>query len=516
MRPQEQDSTRFEPSEVEPRLVSAWLGSGLTTPGEEGGASERFSLALPPPNVTGTLHMGHALNGTIQDCLARHYRLRDRRVKWIYGTDHAGIATQTQVERRVVEEGTTRRALGRDAFVERVWRWREDYGGRIAEQLKRLGATCDFADERFTLDPGYAAAVQKVFVDLHAKGAIYRDEYIVNWDPGSQSAISDLEVEEREVLDTLYHVAYPLADGSGEVVVATVRPETMLADVAIAVNPGDERHRHLVGREAVLPLVGRRLPIVADEYVKPEFGTGCLKITPAHDRNDFEIGRRHGLGEPRAIDERGRMTDLVARFAGLTSLEAREAVVSDLRAQGLLRAEEPYVHAVPFSHRSGERIEPLISLQWFMRMEELAVPAIDALRDGRVRIHPASQARRCVEWTRGDPPVVHLASAVVGPPDPGLVPRRGDVCRRRRSRGRRVGAGSRRARHVVLVRAVAVRGARLAHAHARAARLLSHRRARHGARHPVPVGRPHDHARARAGRRRAVPRGVRALGDPGA
>jgi valyl-tRNA synthetase len=397
-----QDRTRFEPSEVEPRIVERWLQSRLHHPEPEGTAAENYSIAIPPPNVTGVLHMGHALNGSIQDALIRYHRLLGQRVRWILGTDHAGIATQKQVERALQAEGTSREEIGREAFVERVWRWREQYGGSIIEQFKRLGATADYEDERFTLDDAYVRAVMKVFVDLYDKGLIYRDHYLVNWDPGSRSAISDLEVEDREVTDTLYHVAYPLEDASGEIVVATVRPETMLADTAIAVHPEDERYRDLVGRTAVLPLVGRHLTIIADDYVKIDFGTGVLKITPGHDPNDFEIGRRHELDEVSVIGEDGRMTaEAGTDFAGFTVEEAREKVVAALTEQGLIRHSEPYTHTVPFSHRSGERIEPLISLQWFMAMAELAAPAIAAVEDGRLRIHPESQSRRYLEWLRG-------------------------------------------------------------------------------------------------------------------
>ncbi len=394
-----QDRPRFDPTEVEPRITEAWLGSGLTHPEPEGTAAENYSIAIPPPNVTGALHMGHALNGSIQDTLTRWHRMSGRRAKWILGTDHAGIATQAQVEKLLKTEGTSRLEIGRDAFTDRVWEWRAQYGGTIVEQFKRLGATCDFEAERFTLDEGYVQAVLKVFVRLYDKGLIYRDNYMVNWDPGTRSAISDLEVEDREVTDTLFRVAYPLTDGSGDVVVATVRPETMLADTAIAVNPGDERYAHLVGKTVTLPLVGRRLPIIADEYVKTDFGTGCLKITPGHDPNDFEIGRRHGLAEISVIGEDGRMTEAAGdEYAGLTVQEAQAKVVAALREQGFMRQEDPYTHTVPFSHRSGSRIEPLISLQWFMRMDELAQPALDVVREGRVRIHPESQRRRYDEW----------------------------------------------------------------------------------------------------------------------
>ncbi len=414
--------TRYDPAAVEPRIVERWLESGLFHPAPEGSAEENYSIAIPPPNVTGVLHMGHALNNSVQDCLIRYHRMRGRRTKWILGTDHAGIATQTQVERALLEEGASREELGRSRFVERVWAWREQYGGAIIEQLKRLGASCDYEEERFTLDDEYVRAVLHVFVALYDKGYIYRDRYLVNWDPGTRSAISDLEVEDREVTDTLYYIDYPLESGSGAITVATVRPETMLADTAIAVHPDDERYQRLIGETAILPLVGRRLRIIADEYVKPEFGTGALKITPGHDPNDFEIGRRHGLAEITVIGEDGRITaDAPEQFVGLTVAEAQEAVVTALRAAGLIARTEAYTHLVPFSHRSGERIEPLISLQWFMRMEELAAAAIQAVRDGRLRIHPNSERLRYLQVAGEHPPVVHLPPAVVGSSDPRLV-----------------------------------------------------------------------------------------------
>ncbi|HTX32114.1 MAG TPA: valine--tRNA ligase [Solirubrobacteraceae bacterium] len=391
--------TRYDPSEVEPRIVERWLASGLFHPAPEGTADENYSIAIPPPNVTGSLHMGHAYQDAVMDTLIRLHRTRGQRTKWILGTDHAGIATQTQVERLLESEGTSREALGRAEFERRVWQWREEYGGVIIEQLKRFGASCDYEDERFTLDPEYAAAVMRVFVALYEKGYIYRDRYLVNWDPGSRSAISDLEVEDREVTDTLYYVRYPLGSGDGSVTVATVRPETMLADVAVAVHPDDERYASLVGQTAILPLVGRELPIIADEYVKPDFGTGALKITPGHDPNDFEIGRRHHLEEISVIGEDGRLSDAAPeRFRGLTVGEAQRAVVRELRAEDLLAKEEPYTHSVPFSQRSGERIEPLISLQWFMAMDELARPAIDVVREGRVRFYPPSNTRVYMDW----------------------------------------------------------------------------------------------------------------------
>jgi len=391
--------TRFEPAEVEPRLIAQWLQSGLFHPEPLGTPEENYSIAIPPPNITGALHMGHAFGGTIQDVLIRRARMRGQRTKWIFGTDHAGIATQTQVERQLIREGSGREAVGREAFIERTWRWREEYGSTIVEQYKRLGASCDYEDERFTLDPAYADAVVRVFVALHERGLITRDNYLVNWDPGSGSAISDLEVEDREETDTLYSIAYPLADGSGELVIATVRPETMLADVAVAVHPDDERYHGLVGQELILPLVGRRLPIIADEYVKRDFGTGALKVTPGHDPNDFELGRRHGLEVLSVIGEDGRMRESAGpAFAGLSVAEAQRAVVAALEAEGLLRAREPHTHAVPFSHRSGERIEPLVSLQWFMRMDELAAPAIEAVERGDVRFFPERWGGVYLRW----------------------------------------------------------------------------------------------------------------------
>ena len=395
-----EERTRYEPGDVEARVFARWDEAGIFHPEPAGAGSENYSIAVPPPNVTGALHMGHALNASIQDTLIRLARMRRKRTKWIFGTDHAGIATQVKVEEQLRAEGTSRQEIGREAFVERVWEWRGQYGSRITEQFRRLGASLDYQDERFTMDPAYARAVTRVFVRLFDRGLVYRDNYMVNWDPGTRSAISDLEVEQRSVEDTLYSIDYPLESGSGAVTVATVRPETMLADTAVAVHPDDPRYTRLVGEWVTLPLVGRRLKIIADPYVKPEFGTGALKITPGHDPNDFEIGRRHGLDEVSVIGEDGRMTAAAGeRFAGLEAEEAREAVVAALREQGLVSATEPLRHDVPFSHRSGRRIEPLISLQWFCDMQALAAPAIACVEDGRVRFHPARPSTQVyLDW----------------------------------------------------------------------------------------------------------------------
>jgi valyl-tRNA synthetase len=393
-----EETTRYDPTEVEGRIFAEWIEGGYFHPSAEGSPEENFSVAIPPPNVTGVLHMGHALNGSMQDALVRMNRMRGKNTLWVLGTDHAGIATQAVVEKELKKEGKTRHELGREAFVERVWEWKAEYGSRIVEQYKRLGASCDYERERFTLDVGYVKAVYRVFKQLFDKGYIYRDNYMVNWDPGSHSAISDLEVENREVEDVLYSIDYPVEGSDRVLTVATVRPETMLADTAVAVNPEDERYRDLVGRYCVLPLVGRRLPIIADEHVDVEFGTGALKITPGHDPNDFEIGRKHGLEEIGVIGPDGRMTEEAGQFAGMTAAEAQAAVVEALRAEGRLRAEEPYAHSAPFSHRSGERIEPLISLQWFCRMNELARPAIEVVERDEVRIAPSQWKRVYLDW----------------------------------------------------------------------------------------------------------------------
>jgi valyl-tRNA synthetase len=385
------ERTRYVPDDVEPRVFARWEEAGIFHPQPEGTADANYSIAIPPPNVTGALHMGHALNGSIQDVLIRRSRMRGVRTKWIFGTDHAGIATQVKVEQQLASEGLTKQDLGREAFIDRVWQWREEYGRTIVQQFKRLGCSCDYEDERFTMDDAYARAVAHVFVALYDKGLIYRDDYMVNWDPGTRSAISDLEVEQRNVEDKLYWIDYPLESGSGSITIATVRPETMLADTAIAVNPSDDRYTRLIGETAILPIVGRRLPIIPEEYVDPEFGTGALKITPGHDPNDFEIGRRHGLEEVTVIGEDGRMTAAAGEeFAGMEVDDAREAVVARLKTEGRISNIEPYTHDVPHSHRSGRRIEPLISLQWFCDMNELAKPAIGVVKSGEVRFFPES------------------------------------------------------------------------------------------------------------------------------
>src|ERR1700744_2111173 len=392
-RTQLEGQTRYEPGEIEARVFAEWMEGGYFHPEATGSPEGNFSIAVPPPNVTGVLHMGHALNGSMQDALARMNRMRGRNTLWILGTDHAGIATQAVVEKEVREEGKTRQELGREAFVERVWEWKEKYGSQIIEQYKRLGASCDYERERFTLDAGYVKAVYKVFKQLYDKGYIYRDNYMVNWDPGTRSAISDLEVENKDVDDLLFYIDYPIEDSDEVLTVATVRPETMLGDTAIAVNPADDRYKHLIGKHALLPLVGRRLPIHGDDDVEMEFGTGARKITPGHDPKDFEFGRKLGLPELVVIGPDGRMNKEAGDYEGQTVAEAQVAIVEDLRAEGVLRKEEPYTHSVPFSHRSGERIEPLISLQWFCRMDDLARPAMTVVEADEGDLQPDQGSR---------------------------------------------------------------------------------------------------------------------------
>lgn len=387
----------FDPQKIEQRWYPYWEQEGLfrAEPGKGGPA---YSIVIPPPNVTGSLHMGHALNNTLQDICVRYKRMDGFNVLWMPGTDHAGIATQNVVEKQLATEGLTRHDIGREEFIKRVWKWKEIYGGQIIHQLKRLGASCDWSRERFTMDEGLSRAVREVFVRLYTDGLIYKGDYIINWCPRCSTALSDLEVEHQEHASSLYYVRYPLKESSGFITVATTRPETMLGDTAVAVNPEDERYKALVGLICILPLVGRLIPIIADPYVEPEFGTGALKITPAHDPNDFEIGLRHGLEKIRVIDEEGRMNREAGVFAGLERDECRKAVLEALRQEGLLEKVEPYTHKVGHCQRCGTMIEPTLSKQWFVRVEPLAKEAIQAVRDGRIRIIPAKWENDYFAW----------------------------------------------------------------------------------------------------------------------
>ncbi|MBK6766273.1 MAG: valine--tRNA ligase [bacterium] len=388
----------YTPSTVEARLYQKWEEQGCFRAQIRKG-HKPYVIMMPPPNVTGMLTLGHVLNNSLQDLLARWRRMSGDDVLWLPGTDHAGIATQIKVEDQLAKEGLTRHDLGREKLVEKIWEWRENYGGIILQQLRKIGASCDWSRTRFTLDADLSRAVAEIFVRLYDKGLIYRGKRIVNWDPEKHTALSDEQVEFRNVNSHLWHFKYPLSDGSGHLVVATTRPETMLGDTAVAVHPEDERYKHLHGKTITLPLVGRRIPIVPDEYVDREFGTGCVKVTPAHDPNDFEIGNRHGLQFIIVIGPDGRMSDEApVPFCGLDRKEARKAVVAALEEQGLVEKIEPYSHSVGHNERTGTVIEPLLSEQWFVKMQDLAQPAIAAVREGRVKFHPEHWEKTYFHW----------------------------------------------------------------------------------------------------------------------
>ncbi|WP_417468962.1 valine--tRNA ligase [Maricaulis sp.] len=404
----------FDPREAETRLYQDWESSGAFKPKEDPEA-DPFCIVIPPPNVTGRLHIGHALNNTLQDVLIRYRRMLGDSVLWQPGTDHAGIATQMVVERQLAAEGNqSRRDMGREAFVERVWEWKAESGGEIMGQLRRLGASCDWSRERFTLDDGLSAAVQKVFIELHQQGLMYRDKRLVNWDPHFQTAISDLEVENREVQGHFWHFAYPLADGSGELVVATTRPETVLGDAAVAVHPDDERYRHLIGKMIRLPIADVEIPIVADEHADPEQGTGCVKITPAHDFNDFEVGKRHDLPKINLLDREARfLTEddgtgglgrIPAEWRGLDRFEVRKLLVARMDELGLLREVEDKLVMQPFGDRSNVVIEPWLTDQWYVDAATLAKDAIIAVEDGRTTFHPKNWEKTYFEWMRNIQP----------------------------------------------------------------------------------------------------------------
>ena len=390
----------YRPEEVEARWLEAWDEARLFEARPDSDKTP-FCMVIPPPNVTGNLHIGHVLVYTIHDIVARWRRMQGRDVLWLPGTDHAGIATQAVVERELAKEGVSRTDLGREAFEAKVWEWKEEYGGRILRSLRELGSSVDWSRERFTLDDGLSRAVREVFVRLYDKGLVYRGRYMVNWDPKSRTAISDLEVEYRPVKGKLYTIKYPAADGSGrDVQVATTRPETMLGDTGVAVHPDDERYRDAIGVEVEVPLTGRTVKLVADSFVDPEFGTGAVKLTPAHDPNDFAAGERLGLPQLQVIDEDGKMTEEAGAYAGLDRFEARERVVADLEAKGLLVAVKDHDHNVGYSQRSGVVIEPLVSNQWFVKIAPLAEPAIEAVEKGDVRFVPDTWAKVYFEWMR--------------------------------------------------------------------------------------------------------------------
>ncbi len=393
----------YRPKEIEAKHYARWEQAGWFTPSGDG---DPYCIVIPPPNVTGTLHMGHAFQDTIMDSLIRYHRMRGMDTLWQTGTDHAGIATQMVVERLLDREGTHRTQLGREAFIDRVWKWKEQSGNRISEQLRRLAASVDWTRARFTMDPGMSEAVIEVFVRLYDEGLIYRGKRLVNWDPRLHTALSDLEVLSTPETGKLWHFRYPIDDGEGQaqdryLVVATTRPETMLGDTAVAVHPEDERYRHLIGRQVRLPLADRLIPVIADEYVDPEFGTGCVKITPAHDFNDYEVGQRHGLPMINIFDIDARLNDAVPeRYRGLDRFDARQQVIADLDALNLLDGEKDHEMMVPRGDRSGVVVEPYLTDQWYVRTAPLAEPAIAAVETGRIRFVPENWNKTYFEWMR--------------------------------------------------------------------------------------------------------------------
>ena len=387
----------YEPAAVEKRWYAFWEETQMFAAGEDDD-KKGYAIVIPPPNVTGVLHMGHALNNTMQDILCRYRRLRGDQVLWMPGTDHAGIATQNVVEKKLAAEGTDRHQLGREKFIEAVWQWREQYGSAIINQLKRLGASCDWRRERFTMDSGLSKAVRKVFVELYRQGLIYRGDYIINWCHRCHTALADLEVEHHEHDGHLYHIRYPYTGGNGTITVATTRPETMLGDTAVAVNPDDERYTDMPSETVTLPLMNREIPVIRDKYVDMSFGTGGLKITPAHDPNDFEIGTRHQLANIKVIGDDGLMTEEAGPFAGMDRFECREAVVDALRKAGFLEKIEPYRHSIGHCYRCNEIIEPNLSRQWFVKTRPLADKAIAAVKTGKTKIIPKIWTKTYYDW----------------------------------------------------------------------------------------------------------------------
>lgn len=395
---QTQMPTTYDPKAAEQKWYPYWKEGGYFEAGKRPDAKP-YTIVIPPPNVTGMLHIGHALDFTLQDILIRFKRMQGYDALWLPGSDHAGIATQAKVEQKLREEGVTRYDLGREKFLEKVWEWKELYAGTIRDQWSKIGLSLDYSRERFTMDEGLSDAVRQVFVKLYEKGLIYRGKRIINWDPAARTALSDIEVEYKEVNGHLYHLEYPLKDGSGSITVATTRPETMLGDTAVAVHPEDERYKDMIGKTLVLPIVGREIPVIADEYVEKEFGSGAVKITPAHDPNDFEMGLRHNLPQITVMDESGTMNEFAGRYEGLDRSECRKQIVNDLKESGVLIRIEDHVHQVGHSERSGAVVEPYLSTQWFVKMQPLAEAAIEAQKSGNgVNFVPERFERTYLHW----------------------------------------------------------------------------------------------------------------------
>ena len=388
----------YDPKEVENKLYKFWVDNGYFTPDMTEG-KEPFTIVIPPPNVTGQLHMGHALDETLQDILIRYKRMSGYAALWVPGTDHAGIATQIKVEEMLrKEENLTRYDLGREKFVERVWDWKKLYGDRIINQLKKLGSSCDWTRERFTMDENLSKAVKEVFVTLYEKGLIYQGNRIINWCPSCTTALSDAEVEYAEQAGHFWHIKYPFKDSDEYVIIATTRPETLLGDTAVAVHPDDERYAHLVGKKLILPLVGREIPLIADEYVDKEFGTGAVKITPAHDPNDFEVGQRHGLEIIKVLNDDATVNSCGGKYEGLDRYEARKQMIEDLDKAGLLVKVEDHTHNVGQCYRCGTTVEPITSKQWFVKMEPLAKEALRVVKDGTIKFVPDRFSKTYTNW----------------------------------------------------------------------------------------------------------------------
>ncbi len=389
----------YDPKSFEDRLYRNWSDKGYFSPNTDANAPA-YTIVIPPPNITGQLHMGHALDNTLQDILIRYKRMRGFCTLWLPGTDHASIATEAKIVEAMRKEGVTKDDIGRDEFLKRAWKWKEQYGGRIISQLKKLGSSCDWSRERFTMDEGCSKAVKEVFVRLYEKGLIYRGERIINWCPHCLTSISDAEVEYEDQAGHFWHLRYPFKDGSGYLELATTRPETLLGDTAVAVNPNDERYQNVIGKTLILPLVGREIPVVADDYVEMDFGTGVVKITPAHDPNDFEVGKRHNLPILTCLTEDAKITEDYPKYAGMDRYEARKAIVSDLEKEGFLIKTENYNHNVGTCYRCGTTVEPRVSMQWFVKMEPLAKPAIEAVENGDIRFIPERFSKNYFHWMR--------------------------------------------------------------------------------------------------------------------
>ena len=390
----------YDPSSFEDRIYKTWTEKGYFHAKVDKN-KKPFTIVIPPPNVTGQLHMGHAFDETLQDILIRYKRMQGYSTLWMPGTDHAGIATQIKVEAELRKEGLSRYDLGREKFLERVWDWKNEYGNRIINQLKKLGSSCDWERERFTMDEGCSKAVREVFVNLYNKGLIYQGPRIINWCPHCVTALSNEEVEHTEQQGNFWHIKYPIKGSNEYVVIATTRPETLLGDTAVAVNPEDERYKNIVGKTLILPLVGREIPVIADEYVDKDFGTGCVKITPAHDPNDFEVGKRHGLEIIKVLNDDATINEFGGKYEGMERYEARKAMVSDLEAEGLLVKVEPHLHNVGTCYRCGSTVEPIVSKQWFVKMPPLAKPALDAVNAGKTRFVPERFTKIYNNWMEG-------------------------------------------------------------------------------------------------------------------